>query len=87
MLQCHWCVYPLFVIFKVVRFRDIYKQDLPAGSEFAMICSGYMNEDFFFRIVSTLLEASFSGKMSTDLGCPCFSFLPEMFGLLPRQWH
>jgi hypothetical protein len=38
-------------------------------------------------MASTFSEASFSGKMLTDFGWPCFSFLPEMFGLLPRQWQ
>jgi hypothetical protein len=38
-----------FVIFKGVRFRDIYKQDLPAGSEVPITDSGYINEDIFLQ--------------------------------------
>lgn len=40
---------PPFVIFKGVRFKDIYKQDLPSGSEVAMTDSGYINEDVFLK--------------------------------------
>jgi hypothetical protein len=40
---------PPFVIFKGVRFSDIYKQDLPAGSAVAMTDSGNINEDIFLE--------------------------------------
>ncbi|KAJ4438724.1 hypothetical protein ANN_14671, partial [Periplaneta americana] len=38
---------PPFAIFKGVRFREVYKHSLPAGSEVAMSDSGYVNEDVF----------------------------------------
>ena len=38
---------PPFVIFKGVRFREIYKEVLPAESE--MTDSGYINDDIFLQ--------------------------------------
>ena len=38
---------PPFVIFKGIRLREVYKQDMPAGSDVAMSSSGYINEDIF----------------------------------------
>ncbi|KAJ4438714.1 hypothetical protein ANN_14661 [Periplaneta americana] len=38
-----------FAIFKGVRFREVYKHSLPAGSEVAMSDSGYVNEDVFLK--------------------------------------
>jgi hypothetical protein len=40
---------PPFVIFKAVRFREIYKQVLPARTEIAMTDSGYINDDIFLQ--------------------------------------
>lgn len=40
---------PPFVIFKGIRFREVYKQDLPAGSDAAMSSSGYFNDDIFLQ--------------------------------------
>jgi hypothetical protein len=38
-----------FVIFKRIRFRELYKQDLPAGSGVALSSSGYINDDTFHQ--------------------------------------
>ena len=40
---------PPFVIFKGARFRDVYKSDMPTGSEVVMTDSGYINEDVFLE--------------------------------------
>jgi len=40
---------PPFVIFKGVRFMEIYKQVLPTSSEIAMTDSGYINDDIFLQ--------------------------------------
>jgi hypothetical protein len=53
---------PLFVIFKGVRFRDIHKQDLPAGSEVAMTDSGYINEDIFLEWLQHFQKHRSPGK-------------------------
>lgn len=38
-----------FVIFKWVRFREIYNHVLPTRSEIAMTDSGYINDDIFLQ--------------------------------------
>jgi hypothetical protein len=38
-----------FVIFKGIRFREVYKQDLPTGSDVAMSSAGYINDDIFLQ--------------------------------------
>jgi hypothetical protein len=38
---------PPFVIFKGIRFKELYKQDLPSGSDVAMSSWGYVNDSIF----------------------------------------
>jgi transposase len=62
MLQCKLCVYSPFCDIEGVRFRDIYKKDLPAGSEVAMTNSGYINEDIFLEWLQHFLKHRSPGK-------------------------
>ena len=53
---------PPFVIFKGVRFREMYKQDLPPGSEMSMSDSGYINEDIFLQWLKHFQKHRSQGK-------------------------
>jgi hypothetical protein len=99
MLQRKWCVYfPPFVIFKGVRFRDIYKQDLPAGCEVAMTDSVKINEDIFLEWLQHFQKHRSPGKCPLILdGHASHSFLKcldyfrdngiEMLCLPPHTTH
>jgi hypothetical protein len=43
-----------FAAFKRATYREIHKQNLPAGFEFAMTDSGYINEDIFLELLQHL---------------------------------
>jgi hypothetical protein len=42
-------IIPPFVIFKGVRFRELYNHVLPTRSEIAMTDLGYINDDIFLQ--------------------------------------
>jgi len=44
MLQCKWSPHSNFIVFKRTRYSEIYKQNLPAQSEFPMTDTGYINK-------------------------------------------
>jgi hypothetical protein len=58
---------PPFVIFKGVRFREIYKQVLPARSEIAMTDSGYINNDIFLHHLQYFQKHGLQERMGTLL--------------------
>jgi hypothetical protein len=72
---------PPFVIFKGVRYREIYKQVLPARSEIAMTDSGYINDDTLSPTSSTFSVAPFSRRVSADLGWV------DAFKLMQTEWN
>ena len=53
---------PPFVIFKTIRLREVYKQDLPAASDVAMSSSGYINEDIFLQCLQHFQKHRSPGK-------------------------
>jgi hypothetical protein len=48
--------------FQGVNFREMYKQDLPAGSEIAMTDSGFINDHFFLEMIQHFHKGRSQGK-------------------------
>jgi hypothetical protein len=66
--------------------KQDYQQELKLH---AISLSAYINEVFFFRIVSQFSEESLSRKVSTDHEWTCFSFLYniiELFTVGANAW-